>query len=194
MSSQVPRLLPVLYWPLGQLPTQDPGIWSPRLHLPGLPQGLRSPVLPTHYLSCPNPLFPPPASPCVPVHPTASPPPSLLASTLLLWEEVGDRKEGCHANPLAPGEGVPQVLSPPSLLKPCTHLTSLCPPGTQFQDPSLQVLLAPHLLEGSFWFLAAPPETGLGWGHQPGKDNGARMKWRASSRAPRLQEPFISSP
>lgn len=47
----------------------------------------------THYLSCPNPQFPPPASPCVPVHPTASPPPSLLASTLWLWEGVGDRRE-----------------------------------------------------------------------------------------------------
>lgn len=47
----------------------------------------------THYLSCPNPPFPPPASPCVPVHPTASPPPSLLASTLWLWEGVGDRRE-----------------------------------------------------------------------------------------------------
>lgn len=84
-----------------------PGTRLPRLHLP-IPSGTRVAGPSTHYLSCPNPLSPPPASPSVPVHPTASPPPSLLASTLWLWEGVGDRKGGCHPHPLTPEEGTPK--------------------------------------------------------------------------------------
>lgn len=52
-----------------------------------------------HYLSCPNPLFPPLSSPCVPVHPMASPPPFLLALALRLWEESEDMKRGCYSHP-----------------------------------------------------------------------------------------------
>lgn len=132
-----------------------------------IPSGTQMSGPSTHYLSCPNPPSPPPASPCVPVHPSASPPPSLLASTPWLWEGVGDRKEECHPQPLTPGRGNPQILSPPSPLRPCTHLTSLCPHGTQVQAPSLQVPLAPHPLEESSLAPAAPQVMGLGWGYQP---------------------------
>lgn len=80
----------------------------PQTPPPLIPSGSQVYSPSTHYLSCPNPLFPPLASPCVPVHPTASPPPSLLASTLWLWEGVRDRKGECHPHFLNPEEGTPK--------------------------------------------------------------------------------------
>lgn len=143
----------------------------------------------THYLSCPNPPFPPPASPCVPVHPTASPPPFLLASTLWLWEGGRDGKGGCH---LIPGNS--QILIPSSPPRPCAHLTSLCPLGTQVRAPSLQVTLTLHPLKESSLAPAAPRVMGLGWGRRPGVEES-----QESRRVPRplaarpLQIPPVSS-
>lgn len=61
-----------------------------------------------------------------------------------------------------PRRGNSQILSPQLPLRPCTHLTSLCPPDTQVQAPSLQVILAPHPLEESSLAPAAPQVMGLG--------------------------------
>lgn len=66
---------------------------------PQTPSGTQAFSPSAHYLSCPNPLFPPPSSPCVPVHPMASPPPFLLALALRLWEESEDMKRGCYSHP-----------------------------------------------------------------------------------------------
>jgi hypothetical protein len=65
-----------------------------------------------------------------------------------------------------------QILIPPLLLEPCTHLFSLCPPGTQVQAPFLQVSLARHPLVKPSVAPAAPQVMGLGWGHQPREQQG----------------------
>lgn len=106
VSTRVPGLLSVLYRPLKSYPPGTQAFGSPDSTSPA-PSRTQGSHSSTHYLFCPNPLFPPPASPCVPVHPSASPPPSLLASTLWLWERAGDRKGGCHPHLLTPEEGAP---------------------------------------------------------------------------------------
>lgn len=106
VSSQIPRLLPVLHWPLEQLPTQDPGSWSPD-STSRFPQGPRvqsfhplpllpkSPVSPSglSLCSCPSNGFSSPLSPGI--------------DSVAVGRGRGQQR-GCHPHSLTPEEGTPK--------------------------------------------------------------------------------------
>lgn len=142
---------------------QDPRRPAPQTPPPDPPPGPQVPGPSTHYLSSPDPPFPPPASPCVPVHPTASPPPSLLALALWLWEGEGGSKGGCHPRPRTPKRELPhrKPLISPKPVNPPDFSLSPRYPGSGSISPGIPGISSSR---GIFLGSSRSPSDGAGLG------------------------------